>query len=301
MSLSAEAGGRPSLMFWLVLIAAGVAWGGTQVLGKIAVSTGQPSVGLVLWQTVIGVALLAGVMAATRTRLPLGRWHLGFYATCAVLGTVLPHTLSLTAIRHIPVGIATIMIETVPMMTLVFAAILKIERLEARRVLGILLGGAAAVLLVAPEASLPEPGQGAWAALLLVVALSYAGENIVIARYQPPDTDPLQTMMGLTLGALILLVPMAAVSDGWAELSAMGRAEQALIASSVLHVLSYLALVWLITRAGPVFASQIGYVVTLSGVFLGIAVLGERHSEWVWLALVLMLGGLSLVAPRAPR
>ncbi len=51
--------------------------------------------------------------------------------------------------------------------------------------------------------------------------------------------------------------------------------------------------------AGPVFSSQVSYVVTLAGVFLSALILSESYSSWVWMALVLMLAGLTLVQPRA--
>ena len=72
----------------------------------------------------------------------------------------------------------------------------------------------------------------------------------------------------------------------------------ALIATTILHIGAYGGFVWLIVRAGPVFAAQVGYIVTLTGVFLGMAVLGENNSSWVWLSLVAMLAGLALVKPR---
>ena len=52
------------------------------------------------------------------------------------------------------------------------------------------------------------------------------------------------------------------------------------------------------SRAGPVFAAQVAYIVTLAGVVLGMAVLGEQNSGWVWLSLLLMMLGLALVQPR---
>ena len=51
-------------------------------------------------------------------------------------------------------------------------------------------------------------------------------------------------------------------------------------------------------RAGPVFASQTAYVVTLSGVLWGMAIFSEAHSLWIWLSLLLMMVGLTLVRPR---
>ena len=63
-------------------------------------------------------------------------------------------------------------------------------------------------------------------------------------------------------------------------------------------MITYTGYIWLVGRTGAVFASQVAYIVTLSGVFLGITILGENHSPLVWLALVFMLIGLVLVQPR---
>ena len=56
----------------------------------------------------------------------------------------------------------------------------------------------------------------------------------------------------------------------------------------------------MINIAGRLFASLCGYLITLAGVFWGIALFGETHSPWVWASLVVMLVGLALVTPRAP-
>jgi drug/metabolite transporter (DMT)-like permease len=77
-----------------------------------------------------------------------------------------------------------------------------------------------------------------------------------------------------------------------------GRAEWALIISSAVHAVIYATYVWLAARAGAVFASQVSYLVTATGVFWAMLLLGERFSPWVWLALVVMLSGVALVQPR---
>ena len=93
------------------------------------------------------------------------------------------------------------------------------------------------------------------------------------------------------------------VRDSLALATGAGRSEPhkrqyAPLASSLFHVLAYTGYIWLVGRAGAVFASQVAYVVTPSGVLLGVLFLGESHSGWVWTALLLMLGGLVLVRPR---
>jgi drug/metabolite transporter (DMT)-like permease len=53
-----------------------------------------------------------------------------------------------------------------------------------------------------------------------------------------------------------------------------------------------------VKKSGSVFASLVGYVITLAGVFWGMLFFGESHSIWVWAALVTMLVGMAMVTPR---
>ena len=62
--------------------------------------------------------------------------------------------------------------------------------------------------------------------------------------------------------------------------------------------IAYTLYVFTVKNSGPVFASQVGYLVTISGVLWGIAIFGEEHSVWVWASLILMMIGLALVSPR---
>ena len=75
-----------------------------------------------------------------------------------------------------------------------------------------------------------------------------------------------------------LLLPSSVFFDSWFSLAPLGAPEAAILVAAVLHLAAYLGLIWLIGRAGPVFASQVGYVTTGSGVFLGMLLYGEHHS-----------------------
>jgi drug/metabolite transporter (DMT)-like permease len=160
------------------------------------------------------------------------------------------------------------------------------------------MGAVAVGLIVLPDASLPEPGQAAWVALPVIVSLAYAAENIYIATARPAGVDALTILCGLFWGALIQLTPFVLASGAWFDITRLGPPEQAIIAISVLHIGAYFGFIWLIGQAGPVFASQVGYVVTASGVILGMLIYAERHSPWIWAALALMFGGLALVKPK---
>jgi drug/metabolite transporter (DMT)-like permease len=51
----------------------------------------------------------------------------------------------------------------------------------------------------------------------------------------------------------------------------------------------------LLRRTGPVYFSQVAFIVTLVAVGLGVVLFDERHSLWIWAALALVFAGVALV------
>jgi len=74
--------------------------------------------------------------------------------------------------------------------------------------------------------------------------------------------------------------------------------EWALVMSSAIHVVVYAGYVWLVGRAGAVFAVQVSYLVTGFGVAWAMTLLGESYSHYIWAALALVMTGVFLVQPR---
>ena len=63
------------------------------------------------------------------------------------------------------------------------------------------------------------------------------------------------------------------------------------ITSSAAYVLYF----QIIRIAGPVYLSQVGYLVVTIGVVAGILIFDEQHSLWAWIGIGLMVSGLVLV------
>ena len=70
-----------------------------------------------------------------------------------------------------------------------------------------------------------------------------------------------------------------------------------IVALSMFHAVAYTGYVWLVGKAGPVFSSQVAYIVTLSGMALSAIFLGENYSPYALASLALMLTGLMLLQP----
>ena len=93
--------------------------------------------------------------------------------------------------------------------------------------------------------------------------------------------------------------PLSLASGTWIDMpGAFAAPERAIIALSVFHAVAYTGYIWLVGRAGPVFSSQVAYVVTLAGMALSAVFLGETYSAFAFAALVMMLAGLTLVQPK---
>jgi len=288
-------------LFFAVLVGSGLAWGSTQVLGKMAVSTGHLPAGLVLWQLCVGTLVTGAIVLARRRPVPLTRASLTFGLVVAVIGTLIPNTAFYISVVHLPAGVMSILISTIPLMAFPMAMALGMDRLGTGRVFGLLLGMGGVLLIALPQASLPDRAMVAFLPLAMLGPLFYAMETNFVARFGTAGMDPFQAMfLASACGAVICLPVALALGQVIDPTAPWGRAEMAISMSSVVHIFAYTAYVWLAARAGAVFAAQSSYIVTGSGLIWAMVVLDERFSGWIWAALVLLMAGIALVQPRQP-
>ncbi|SEK36602.1 EamA-like transporter family protein [Roseovarius nanhaiticus] len=291
---------RADLGPYAVLFVMGAGWGLSVPLSKIAVSTGHLPLGLIFWQEVVIIALLGTICALRGKRLELGRQYWRLYAVIAMCGAVLPDIFFYLAAARLPAGIMAIVIASVPLFSLPIALALRNETFAWRRLLGLSFGIVGILLLVGPEASLPERAMVAFIPLALMAPLLYATEGNLVAKWGTQGLDSMQVILGAALLGMAVTGPLAVVSGQWINpLDGIGVAEWALVASAALHGLVYAVYVWLVGRAGSVFAAQTSYLVTGFGVLWSMLILSERYAIWVWLALAIMILGIALVQPRA--
>ena len=279
------------------LAAIGAAWGLTLPLIRIAVSTGHQPLGLILWQKLIMLAMLAALLAAMRKPLPRFRGNLGLFAVVAVFGAVLPGYFTFLTADDLPAGVRAIIVALVPMFVLPMALALGFERPDPRRAAGVLLGAGAVVLIVLPGAGVTAAIGLAPVLLALISPLSYAVEANYLAWRGAHGLHPFQVLFGASVVGIALTWPLAEATGQMVRPVAWGAAEWAMLAAGVLNALAYSGYVWLIGRAGSVFASQIAYLVTGFGVVWSKLLLGESYSALVWSAFAVMLAGIALVQP----
>lgn len=291
---------RPALWVGIAaLIGIGALWGLGAPLIRFARLEGLTPFSIVLWQSLIGLVVLALVQAVRgRLVLPCDRASLELYAAVGLLGIVLPHLAGFWALGHIPASVHALLTSLVPIFAIVLALALRFERFEPVRALGIALGALAVALLILPQGSLPEAVPVIFIFVSALAPLCYALESAFVAHVSRAEAGALQALLGGSLVAIVIMAPLtwATGEPLWPE--GADPAVLAVFASGAAGALAYAGYVALLRSAGSVFATQVAYLVTGWAMLWSILLLGERPSAWVWLALVTLFAGLFLVQPR---
>ncbi len=284
---------------FILLFLFGLMWGGTIPLTKIAVSTGHHPTGLIFWQLLLSALALGTLLYFRRQTIPVDRDHIVFYAIIAIVGTIIPNGFSYLAAFHLPGAVMALVIAMVPMFALLIALIFRLEMFQPLRMSGVILGAIAIAMIVLPETGLPDPSKALFVLVALIAPLFYGVEANFLSVSKLGGTNPLVTLFGAAVVGVLITLPGTIALDGFIDPRAgFGAPEWALIGQTVLHIAAYAGYIWMIGRAGPVFSSQVAYIVTPAGVVFSVLFLDEIQSPWLWLAMMILLIGISLVQPR---
>ncbi len=281
-----------------ILLAIGAGWGLTQPLTKIAVSEGYEPLGLIFWQLAIGALFMLTLRLLARKPVTLPPRLIWFFLLIAGLGTILPNSFSYRAAAHLPSGVMSVVIALVAMFAFPVALMLGVDRFTWQRLGGLVLGLCGVMILAEPEA-LPDPMMIVWLPIAVIAPLCYAFEGNIVSKWGMHGLGPGHVLYGASVVGAIVSLALAVGSGQFIDpRTDWGPPEYALVLSSIIHVTVYTSYVWLVSRAGSVFAAQVSYLVAGSGVIWAMLLLGERYSLWVWAAMGLILLGMFLVQPR---
>ena len=291
---------NPKTWLFLPLIVMGAAWGLTIPLLKISISTGYNAVGLIFWQ-ILFAGSIAFILSLPKLRkIKLNKRRLILFGWVAAFGSLVPGMISITAVEHLPAGVMAITIAMVPIFIMPIAIATGHEIFQPTRALGVLMGALAIFLLIGPDTSLPDPTKAIFVLLALVSPFCYAIEDNFIAYFGLDEMTPLEAVLGSSVLGLILISSYIFFQGGFIPLWENGwdNADVAVVVAGMMHGVAYSGYIWMIGKAGPVFAGLVAYLVTIFGVVWSIILLGEAYSGYIWSAFLCMLIGMYLVRPR---
>ena len=288
-----------SYLPWLILGYMGIVWGLSFSLSKIAVGLGGTPIGLTFWTCLLTGLMLLFYTIIRGQKIRFRLKDLQIILLLAFLGAMLPNMFFYYAAAHVSAGILSITITVVPIATYALSFILKLEAISARRITGVFFGVGAILVLVLPENSLPNKSEVIWIIVACLSSISYALENITLAIRGIDGIGPVRLSCGINLLAALILGVFSYFTDNFMPVPLpVTTLTWTILGISLIGATAYTLFVLTIANSGPLFASQVAFLVTISGVLWGILIFGEKHSSWVWLSLVLMLIGMSLVSPK---
>jgi drug/metabolite transporter (DMT)-like permease len=277
------------------LLATGTLLGFYFPLGKLA---SQAGVSPVAWSLVIAIgasAVLGLIAALTRRAVPLQGRHLRYYTISAAISFVAPNLIVFAAIPRIGAGFAAVMYTLSPVLTLAFAAALRLRRLDLPGVLGIAVGMVGALVIALSRGQVDRPADPVWIGIALLIPVLLAAGNNYRTIDWPAQADPLALAVGSNAFAAGMLLAIGLANNGPAALTPLLGALP-LTAIQMLTSAGMFALFFRLQQiGGPVFLSQIGYVSAAVGLVSGALVLGERYPATTWLGALVVAAGIALV------
>ena len=275
------------------LLLLGTIWGATPAFVKHLGSIGWPPMLIGACAGAGSALVLLFVCRLRGIRVPLTRAHLLHYAVSGLFGLALANLVGFTSLQHVPAGFFSLLVPLSPMLTVLGAAALGMERATRGRVVGTALGLSGVLLAMSPGAALPDPAMLPWALLAALTPACYAASNLMAVRLAPQGTPPLALATG-TLAAGALQAAAFAAALGQLQVpDPDGLPVAALQAACTAG--AFMLYFRSLGAHGGVVTSQTGYVVTLTGIAWGWVLFGERPGWLTIPAAALVFAGLALV------
>jgi drug/metabolite transporter (DMT)-like permease len=278
-------------------------WGASYMFIKVAVREYEPAA-MIMFRLLIASVLLLGVLIAQRglKRAFADMRSLGWQGFgVGVVNGAIPFTLIAWGEKHIDSGVAAIANATVP----IFVVLLALRWQPGEAVRGARLGGILLGLVGVGVLAGVHPSGGWWGAAgtlaVVVASLSYAvgglwGQRVVT------DENGFALATAAMLGATVVLIPFGVAQlpahvPGWKETGSV-------LALAVLGTAIAQILLFRVLRSdGAARMSLVTYLLPVTALFYGVALLGEPLTVEELLGMVLILGGVALGsgAVRVPR
>jgi len=278
---------------WILFLALGVLWGMPYLLIRIAVAEFDPLM-VAGTRTLIGSLLLLPIALHRKALAPAFRqwkWLIAF----TLVEITFPWVLLGHAEKHLNSSTAGLLIAAVPLIAAVIITRLGHERLEGRRVFGLVLGFAGVALLVGLDIDLSDFGA---VGATMLTALGYAIGPIIIDR-KLKDVPALGVITASLIVATLLYVPFAPVL--WPT-HFDANAAWAVVGLGVLcTAAAFMVFFALIAEVGPARATVITYINPAVAIILGALVLKEPLTIGMGIGFPLVILGAILGTQRGRK
>ncbi len=263
---------------WGMLLVLSLLWGGSFYFIGIAV-TELPTFTIVFLRVGIAALGLHVILRVMGERMPTGFGIWRAFFAMGFLNNLVPFSLIVWGQSHVASGLASILLATTPLLTVVVAHFMTAdERLSGGRLAGIVVGIVGIVILIGSEA-----GEGFGFSLvahiaLLGAALFYSFGSVFGRRFQRLEVTPITTATGQITASSVMLLPVALVVDRpWVVDMPGGGTWLAIAGLALLSTsLAYILYFRILATAGATNLMLVTFLIPVSAIILGAAFLGEH-------------------------
>jgi len=268
-----------SLPIVLQFVGMGLVWGASFLFMKIALD--GVSFYQVAWaRLVFGGLTLGLIVVLTRQRLPRERAVYLHFLVIAITNCVIPHLAFAWAEQYVSSGLASIYNAVTPITTALMVTLaFHVEKLNRGQLLGIAIGIAGVVVIIAPWQHAAFTGDLAGQLACLLAATCYGFSFGYIRKFLSHRPIPGTTFAFLNIGVagaiMLLLTPVIA----WQPVQLTPAIVASLLTLGILGTgVAYIWNINVLRAWGPTNASTVTYITPVVGVLLGVIVLGETFS-----------------------
>ena len=207
--------------------------------------------------------------------------------------SVIPYGLIAWAQHDIDSGTTAVLVSTMPLFTALFAtAMLPEERLSWPRVTALLVGFSGVVAIAGGDSLDVRQGFTAGHAAVIGASISYGAatvySKVLLKRAGVIDVSAVK----LAAGTLIAVPFMFVIDGAPGAIDLDAKAIGALFMLGVVSTgIARLVYLWTIAEMGSVRASVVTYIIPVSGLLLGWAVLGEQPAAATYAGMMLIVAG----------
>jgi drug/metabolite transporter (DMT)-like permease len=291
------------LRVWIWLLSLSVLWGGSFFFAKVAIGELGPLT-VVFARVALAALALDIVLLATGTNLFRRDAPWSAYLAMGLLNNVLPFSLIFWGQTQIASGLASILNATTPLFTLVVAHFLTAdEKIDPAKVSALLAGFAGVALLIGPE--LLVGGASVWGELAcLGAAISYAFAGVYGRRFKTMKIAPIEAAAAQVTASTVLILPiMLAVEQPWTLQALPSPTVWAALGGLAMlsTALAYVLYFRILAAAGATNLLLVTFLIPVTAVLLGAAVLGERLAPRHIAGMALIGLGLAVIDGRIAR
>ena len=277
----------------LLLILSGSLTAALYMVRKLAGAESIPVLLFLFWQ-LSGSALVVGMFSIRSRQFPIWNLeHIRYYLIGGLLGTTIPFILVFVVLEQLPVGLVGLVTALSPIATYFLARIIGYEQASMLRLMGLIVGLTGVAFLITSGESINQSTNWFFIVLALMIPLTLAVSNIYRSRFWPVGSEAVAIVIGmLTVNGILLFLVNLWLGNFQVNMFENQQVFYLIAILSLLAGAAYLSSFALLKEGGPVYLSQMGYVITVVTILAGILIWDEQYRTNDLISISLVFGGV---------